>query len=482
MVLSKHLHRLREDQRGTVAVIMGFLIIPLVGALGVGFEVSNWYMNGRGMQNAADAAALAAATNGGANYDVEAKAVAARYGFVDGVNSISIAASNAATCPGGGNTCYSVTISGAVPLLVSQVVGYRGDTTLNGAAAKQLNAIAVAKPMVQPQPLCMVALATSGAAQGIRTNGAPTANMNGCNVMSNTAAQCNGSNLGAGLGLAHGTSSGCGVKPVSGVDVVPDPYHDRAVNIPPLGNSGCPSYPQESKHGNTVTPPSPLPTTPPLPSKIVTLNGGASSLDLSGSGYSYDAGNGPTKNFFACGDQVLSADMVINAPKGSPAVLVVENGQLDLNGHTLTTADGSAVTVVFSGQDTLVPPSSYTHAPTDNTNGNTGRLDLTAPSTGPWSGVAIYQDPTLTSGLDVSAAGNSPTWNITGLVYMPHASVTLKGAIDKGIAGKSCVVLVADNFTISGTAGILKTDIGQCPDAGLTMPTAIVAGRSALVQ
>jgi Flp pilus assembly protein TadG len=33
MMLSKHLHRLREDQRGTVSVIMGFLIIPLVGAL-----------------------------------------------------------------------------------------------------------------------------------------------------------------------------------------------------------------------------------------------------------------------------------------------------------------------------------------------------------------------------------------------------------------------------------------------------------------
>jgi hypothetical protein len=64
MVLSKHLHRLRKDQRGTVSVIMGLLIVPLVGALGIGFEVSNWYMTGRGMQNAADAAALAAATNG----------------------------------------------------------------------------------------------------------------------------------------------------------------------------------------------------------------------------------------------------------------------------------------------------------------------------------------------------------------------------------------------------------------------------------
>src|SRR5713101_1528035 len=254
MVLSKHLHRLRKDQRGTVSIIMGLLIVPLVGALGIGFEVSNWYMTGRGMQNAADAAALAAATNGGANYDVEAKAVAARYGFVDGVNSISIAASNAATCPGGGNTCYSVTISGAVPLLVSQVVGYRGDTTLNGAAAKQLNAIAVAKPMVQPQPLCMVALATSGAAQGIRTNGAPTANMNGCNVMSNTAAQCNGSNLGAGLGLAHGTSNGCGVVPVSNIPVVTDTYLGLASNIPALSSSGCAgSYPQETKHGNTYS-------------------------------------------------------------------------------------------------------------------------------------------------------------------------------------------------------------------------------------
>jgi Flp pilus assembly protein TadG len=453
MVLSKHLHRLREDQRGTVSVIMGFLIIPLVGALGIGFEVSNWYMNGRGMQNAADAAALAAATNGGANYNVEAKAVAAQYGFVDGANNISVAVSNTAACPGGGNTCYGVTISGAVPLLVSQIVGYQGDTTLNGAAAKLLNAVAVAKAMVQPQPLCMVALAGSGAAQGIRTNGSPVANLNGCNVMSNTAAQCNGSNLGAGLGLAHGSSNGCGVKSVSGVDVVTDPYSGLASNIPALSSSGCGgNYPQETRHGSTYS--------------VTTTNQLSGSLDLVGG------------NNFKCGDQMLTADTVINTPPGTPAVLVIENGQLDLNGHSLTTSSGSEVTVVFSGDNS----GSYTHAPTDNTNGSGGRLDLAAPSTGPWSGVAIYQDPSLTSGLDVSAAGNSPTWNISGLIYMPHASVTLKGAVDKATNGKSCVVMIADNFTISGTAGILQTDIGQCPQQGLTMPTVTLAARSMLVQ
>jgi Flp pilus assembly protein TadG len=451
MVLSTYLHRLRDDERGTVAIIMGFLIIPLVGALGIGFEVSNWYMNGRGMQNAADAAALAASTNGGPNYDVEAKAVAAQYGFVDGANSIAVVASNAAACPDGvNNNCYSVTISGSVPLLVSQVVGYRGDTTLNGAAAKRLNAIAVARPTVLAQ-LCMIALATSGAAQGIRTNGTPTGNLNGCDVMSNTAAQCNGSNLGAGHGIAHGTSDGCGTVQNSGVDPVKDLYYDLRFNIPSLGSSGCAgNYPQETKHGNAYSV--------------------DASNQLSGT-LSLGAGNN-----FKCGDQMLTADTVIDTG-GTAAVLVIENGQLDLNGHALTTKDGSAVTVVFSGDNS----GSYTHAPTDNTNGTGGRLDLAAPRTGPWSGVAIYQDPSLTSGLDVSAAGNSPTWNISGLVYLPHASVTLKGAIDKSIAGKSCVVLVADNFTISGNGGILKTDIGQCPQAGLKIPK-VTLRRVGLVQ
>jgi len=464
MVLSKHLHRLRKDQRGTVSIVMGLLIVPLVGALGIGFEVSNWYMTGRGMQNAADAAALAAATNGGANYDVEAKAVAAQYGFIDGANNITVAASNTATCPSGGNTCYGVTISGAVPLLVSQVVGYQGDTTLNGGAAKQLSSVAIAKPTIKPEDLCMLALAGSGAAQAIRTNGSPTANMNGCNVMSNTAAQCNGSNLGAKYGFAVGTSNGCGSIPRSNQTAVLDPYAGK-YTVPPLSDSGCNgNYPQETKHGNSYS--------------VAASNQLSGTLTLKGSAY---LNNG----YFKCGDQMLTADTVIDTG-GANAVLVIENGQLDLNGHALTTKDGSAVTLVFSGDNS----GSYTHAPTDNTNGTGGRLDINAPGPPPlpngpqyaWQGVAIYQDPSLTSGLDVAAAGNSPTWNISGLIYMPHASVNLKGAVDKAAHGHSCVVMIADNFTISGTAGILQTDIGQCPQAGLTMPTTTVAGRSALVQ
>src|SRR5258705_1229397 len=87
--ITNQLRRLRADERGTVSILMGVLIVPLVGALGLGFEVSNWYMTTRGMQNAADAAAIAAATNGGAHLDVEAQDVSARYGLVDRDNKIN---------------------------------------------------------------------------------------------------------------------------------------------------------------------------------------------------------------------------------------------------------------------------------------------------------------------------------------------------------------------------------------------------------
>ena len=47
------LKRLGEDQRGTIAVMMAFLFPILIAGFGLGFEVTNWYLRGRLMQNAA---------------------------------------------------------------------------------------------------------------------------------------------------------------------------------------------------------------------------------------------------------------------------------------------------------------------------------------------------------------------------------------------------------------------------------------------
>lgn len=437
---TRDLARLCADTRGNVAIMMGLLMVPMVGAMGLGFEVSNWYMTKRFMQNAADAAAIAAASNASSNYDVEGKAVAALYGFVDGQKNVTVTASNTATCPAGGNTCYSVTITSLDPLSLSQVVGFNGDTTVNGAKQTTLSSTAIATRATVQWPLCLLALNTTGNA--IRTNGAPKTDFTGCSVMSDSAADCNGSNLNADAGMAAGTNGGCGIKEYSNVPVVTDPYSSLAAHIPA---NTCSSYPQ--KPGKKGT---------PLP---------ASNLWTGGK----SLGSGSTQ---VCGDLQLTGDVTVQTNDLSGAVLVIQNGQLDLNGHTLSTSNGSALTIIFSGSDT----GSYTHAPTGN-----GTLDVQAPTSGTWSGVALYQDPSLHNGVDVSYAGNNPTWDLTGLVYMPHSSMTFSGAINKSSNGAACLVMITGSVLINGTGSIYETSPAGCKDAGLIMPTATIPARSKLV-
>jgi Flp pilus assembly protein TadG len=57
-----------DERSGVVAVIVALAMPVLVGAMGLAAETSYWYVHQRGMQNAADAAAIAAATNGTATY------------------------------------------------------------------------------------------------------------------------------------------------------------------------------------------------------------------------------------------------------------------------------------------------------------------------------------------------------------------------------------------------------------------------------
>jgi len=434
------------------------LVFPiLIAGFGLGFEITNWYLKTRSMQNAADAAVIAAATNDSANYNVEAAAVATQYGYTNGTNNVTVAASNNAACPADPSItppCYRVTITSMMPLYLTEVIGYLGNSTLNGAREQTLTSAAVATKSTIQQPICLLGLDTSGTA--IRSDGGPNTDFTGCTVMSNSASTCNGSNLKASMGLAHGTNNGCGITQHSNVPVVSDPYAAYASHIPTDLSTRCSNtYPQESRHGST-------------------WSGGntwSGSKTLTGS--ATIAGN-----TLVCGDLRLTGNVTINAPSG--AVLYIQNGLLDLQGHTLSTANGSAVTIVFTGDNT----GSYQHIPTDNSGGSAGVLDIQAPTGGSFPGMAIYQDPLLTHNVDVSYAGNSPTWDITGGVYLPNAQLTISGAVNKSANGADCFVTVAKDVRINGTGKIYSQtpDGSGCLAAGLNMPTATISGRTKLVN
>jgi Flp pilus assembly protein TadG len=437
------------DRSGVVAVLVALGMPVLVGTMGLAAEASYWYVHQRGMQNAADAAAIAAATNAGSGYAAEAQAVARQFGFQNGSGNITVTASNPDTASGcttpagSANSCYTVTVSDKVPLFLSQVVGYTG----NGNGATLLAATSVAQTL-PARPYCILAL--NGNVTDIISNGGPKANLNGCNIMSDSGATCNGHNLNAAVGDAHGTNNGCGIIQHSNMPVVKDPYVYLAPNIPAdtCGGSFPKDYPQEPAKKKD----SPLPASnqwsdasnPPFPS--------------------HPFPNPLPAHYVVCGDQQLTGNTTITTPS-SGAVLVIENGQLDTNGFTLQSTAGSGLTVVFTGSNN----NTSVHIPSGG-----GTLDIVAPKSGTWSGMVLYQDPNLSDtgttpgNLDISAAGNTPTWDLTGMVYLPHANVTFSGAVNKSSNGLSCFGLTVGDITINGTADILSNT--QCFAAGVTLP------------
>jgi len=303
------------------------------------------------------------------------------------------------------------------------------------------------------QPICLLTISQSG--QGTRTNGAPNSNFSGCSIMSDSASTCDGSNLQANYGLAAGSNDGCGIKQKSDIPVVADPYAALAINIPSnTCGLGTTVYPQEPAKKND----------PPLPSK----NLWSGSKSLSGS-------------MQMCGDVQLTGNVVISTPDSlTGAVLVIENGQLDLNGHTLSTANGSALTIVFSGT-----AGNYTHALTDNSTGQGGIINIQAPSSSSalFPGIAIYQDPSLKSGVDITYKGNNPAWDITGAVYLPNSNVKMSGDVNKSSNGADCFVMITNTMLVNGTSNIYQQspDGAGCKQAGLPMPTATISARGQLV-
>jgi len=443
------LKRFSRSRRGNVSVMVAILIIPLVGILGTATEAGNWYAIQRSEQNAADSAVLAAAQNGihnpsGTTYISEAGTVATNFGYTNSVNNTTVTTLNNQTCPAPatGSACYKVTISRNVPLSMLKVLGYSGT---GGSGNQAVAASSIAGLVNAVTNYCILSLSTTG--QGIVVHGGPNVDFTGCNLMSdstlngngsNTATNCTGQNPHAlAISAAGYADPNCGSMAHSSAPSIPDPYASLVAtgtpNATDIADTTC---------GGTY------------------------------GGVSWNSSTAFTSVTKVCGNVTLSGDVTI--PSGT--VVVIQNGQLDLNNHALT---GSGVSLVFNTTAT-----GANIAPFASGGGSTGKgtLTISAPQTGNWHGVAIFQNrqngsPTI---LPQTYDGSHPTWNVTGLVYMPKIELTFSGAV--GADGYNCFVLIANTLLINGNGSIYQNPISQCLQAGVAPPSNIVSSRIALVQ
>lgn len=410
---------IREDQRGNIAIATALAMPVLIGGTGLGVEVGYWYFQKQAMQSAADSAAVAAATAGGPSYDEEARAVAARYGFTHGHKQVSVNASNNALCPTGKPECFEVTITGYVPLFFSSLVGYNGTTTVStvksGSVATsrqtELTSTAIATRISTPRDYCIVALGANGAKWDLLINGGSKSEIKNCGIMSNDTMLCNGQGQIADYADSpQGDSSPCGQEAHNRpAQKIPDPYAGLTDSIPP-----DPCYGDYSGR-----------------------------LASSANGYT-----------LWCGEFKMTSNKTY-----SDTTLVIYNGNLNTNGYNFT---GSNTSVVFSGTS----PGTLT----DTKGGTKAVVNIKAPTTGTWSGVAVYQDSRFTTAKSSTMAGNSPTWDITGLVYLPQTALTVSGAVGKSSSGSSCFILVVDSLTVNGGGQVLVNG-ADCQAAGLKLPS-----------
>jgi len=508
--------RFRQDRRANVAIIFALALVPTLGVFGLGSEGSYWLLTHRGEQNAADAAVMAAAqagtadsalavngspcTNGTNCYQYEGKAVATNYGFTPGVNGVTgVEVLNNQPCPTtasaspsvGANSCYKVTITKRVPLYFVRMVGYRGT---GGSNLQTIQASAWAGPVNEPVSVCVLALGPDSGKSAITLNGNPRADLGDCTIFSDGTANCNGNNSGAFIGGAVGTDSGCGVAQFSNANSVTDPDASKASNIP---TNPCTQYQQENPQSGTgaaatgqITIPGGSYTAAALATAITSAGNSSG-----GSGFAYTS----TESYTAppvppattgvtttdtvietCGDVKLGGNVTVT---DGNAVIVVENGMVDMNGaHTLATSGTAGMTTIFQNQG-VAKSNSTLPIFTDVSNGTSSAINISSPTSGLWSGVTIY-DPALSG--TYTFKGNAPAWTLSGIVYFPNASIDWRGIIGKATNGFECFELIVKTLLIDGTAQMfapsLAATTSQCPQQGATLPTTNIGYRYVLVE
>jgi hypothetical protein len=78
----------------------------------------------------------------------------------------------------------------------------------------------------------------------------------------------------------------------------------------------------------------------------------------------------------------------------------------------------------------------------------TGGINITAPASGPWEGIAMFQDRSNSSS-DTLSGGT--TQQINGVIYMLNGALTYSGG--SGVSGTT-TTLVVKNVTFSGSSYI----------------------------
>jgi hypothetical protein len=414
-------------------------------------------MEQRQLQNAADAAALAAAANAGGTYATEANAVARTYGYKPTTspnNDLTVTPSKVA-CPSGGASldCFQVVIKKNVPLYLTQVVGFRGGANhSDGRPGVDIRAVAIASGQSSTN-YCLIGLgsgdnkfnSSGGTAYNVQLAGQAANGFKQCGARTNGNISCAAYEFGY---IGADSAKNCGSYTDTSSTTYTDPYSTK--------NFG--KTIKDAIGANPCASPTALPAT---------LTSGS---------------------YFICpGANALANTVSIT---GTDVIIYVYGTTLDLNNYSINTASGGTATIVFTGSCANYSGCGSLAAGIKNTGNKSQSINIIAPSPAAGStfpGMAMIFDPrfdTPTTFTADNTSSNKLDFHTFGTLYGPYVDFVIKGGMDgtlySGTTSEiSCISIIANSIYVNGSS--IKNVPGDCKAKNYDMAQASYKKQS-LVQ
>jgi hypothetical protein len=383
------LSRFKKDERGNFLVLTAMIFPILLGTVGLGTEAGVWFYVHEKLQNAADAGVMSAALASN-NAVTQGRAVVSSYGLVDGVNNVTVTINRPPTS--GPNTGQS----GAIEIIIRRTL-QRMFSGLFKSTPMVVTARSVAL-ISQAGDGCVLALNKTVSSAGL-VQGSANVTLIGCSLLDNSnnssALNLSGSSWldAVSVSVVGGISGQSSLHTSgaiqTGVAPAPDPYADVA-NPSPTGSA----------------------VTNCCSKKDTTLNPGIYTNGMK---------------------LVAGANITLN-----PGTYYIEGSGLDVAGGA--SLAGNGVTLVFTSNDNV-------NYATATINGN-ANVSLTAPTSGPLAGIAVFGDRNMP--LDSSFKFNGgASQSITGAIYLPKGAAQFSGGMN---TNNACMQMIADTVTFTGNS------------------------------
>jgi hypothetical protein len=433
----KAFRKLWNSERGNALIIFGASLPLLVGAAGIATDTIQWTLWKRQLQRAADSAAIAGVYTR-VKTDTQEAVVAAVNADLAINDHVGIALQsgypNIQRPADDGNKKKQVKVT----LQISKSLPF---SSMFMSSAPNIRATATAATVPGAGQYCVMGLDPSVAVTGVEISGSAYIDLGNCSLIANstnpTIAASNGSSSSGGNAStvkAASLAAAGGVQyskswQVADYDpnspAVDDPFKDVAKPK----SSDC--------------------------TKNITLDGNSN----------IDRSTTDTAGQVVCINNVKNGSpsglTIQKTMKLGPATYIINGGDLTMNNNNASLSCTSC---------TIAMTNFTTPANTGHIKLTGGALSLTAPTTGNYKGIALYQDPRATdSGQKTQNQINGNNGqSITGAIYIANQSVLYNGGgsyTGNGTETGACMMLVGKRVEFGGNSKIKALD--ECVGAGL---------------